>query len=60
MHWSVLAVGSMYDVISSKSDPAIWKGSHLKVSQWGYVDFTVKLFIKEDNITCEFLVMKKK
>ena len=44
MHLSILVIGQTYDVISTKSDSAIWKDSlkvsHLKVSQGGCADVT--------------------
>ena len=39
----------------SKSDSAIWKVGH-----GGCADFTVKLFIKQETLSCEFLAKEKK
>ena len=65
MHWSILAVGSLYDLVSSKSDSAISKGSHLKVGQGGCVmcqlhSQTSSKTVTCWTVTCEFLVKKKK
>ena len=55
MHWLISPVGSMYDVIFSKSDSAIWK-----VGWEECTDLTDKVFIKQEALSCEFLVKKRK
>ena len=55
MHWSIHTVGPIYDVISNKSNSAI-----SKVGQGRCTDFTIRLFIKRETISCEYLVKKKK
>ena len=52
---SISPVGSMYDVIFSKSDSAIWK-----VGWEECTDLTDKVFIKQEALSCEFLVKKRK